>query len=55
MIVELTPSAQIDLSEAAVAYEIHAAFFIVFEDRARVFAVLHQHRQPEAWVARKRT
>jgi plasmid stabilization system protein ParE len=99
MIVELTPSAQSDLFDAAVAYELereglgarfeaqvdrlftrissrplqfaqisdegvrralvrvfpYAIFFIIVEDRVRVFAVLHQHRQPEAWLARKRT
>jgi plasmid stabilization system protein ParE len=96
MIVELTPAAEADLFDAAIAYERereglgsrfesqvdrvltristrplqfaqiaddgvrralvrvfpYAVFFILVEDRARVFAILHQHRQPEAWLGR---
>lgn len=29
-----------------------AIFFLVVEDHARVFAVLHQHRHPELWKRR---
>lgn len=30
----------------------YAVYFVVHEERARVFAVLHQHRKPSAWRER---
>lgn len=29
------------------------AYFTVLQERARVFAVLHQHRHPDSWQRRK--
>jgi plasmid stabilization system protein ParE len=99
VIVELTPLAETDLAEAALAYELeraglgvrfaaevdralesigmrpltfaivaeegvrralvgvfpYAAFFLVFGDHVRVFAILHQHRRPSTWITRKRS
>lgn len=32
----------------------YSVYFTIFVDRARVFAVLHQHRDPDTWKARDR-
>jgi len=97
MLVELTSSAESDIGDAAVAYELerrdlgfrfeeevdrviaaiadnprqyqivepdvrralvrvfpYSVYFTIVSDRARVFAVLHQHRNPETWKTRDR-
>jgi len=97
MLVELTKSAESDVGDAAIAYELERAglgfrfeeeidrvfaaiaenprqyqavapdvrrglvrvfpycvYFTILVDCARVFAVLHQHRDPDTWKARDR-
>lgn len=32
----------------------YSVYFTIFDDRARVFAILHQHRDPDTWRSRGR-
>lgn len=43
-----------DVRRALVAVFPFSVFFLILRSRARVFAVLHQHRHPDSWKTRPR-